>query len=107
MEETKYYSGEPDYAVAPGEILLDLLEDRGVSQVEFARLIDLSENEVEAIVNGETELSYEVARKIEQALDVPASTLMNLEESWQKYRQKKEEEQEAPVESEELLLVDA
>ncbi len=107
MEETKYYSVEPDYAVAPGEILLDLLEDRGVSQVEFARLIDLSENEVEAIVNGETELSYEVARKIEPALDVPASTLMNLEESWQKYRQKKEEEQEAPVESEELLLVDA
>ena len=109
MDETNYYSGEPDYAVAPGEILLDLLEDRGVSQFEFARLIDRPENEVKALIDGEAELSYEVARKIERALDVSATTLLNLEEAWQSYCRKKaeEEQEEASVERKEALLVDA
>ena len=109
MEETKYYSGEPDYAVAPGEILLDLLEDRGVSQSDLARSIDLSENEVEALIDGEAELTRDVAQGIEQTFDIPASILMNLEEAWQKYCRKKEEEEqeETSVETEELLLADA
>jgi HTH-type transcriptional regulator / antitoxin HigA len=66
------YKFEPDYAVAPGETLKDVLDDRGVSQSELAARTGLTEKTISQIVHGVAPLSYDTAEKLELALGVPA-----------------------------------
>jgi HTH-type transcriptional regulator / antitoxin HigA len=63
---------EPDYAVAPGETLKDVLDDREISQAELAARTGLTTKTISQIINGAAPLSYDTAEKLELALGVPA-----------------------------------
>ena len=63
---------EPDYAVAPGATLRELLDERGISQTSLAVRCDLAEKTVSQIINGVAPITYETADKLEMALGVPA-----------------------------------
>lgn len=66
-------------AIPPGETIREMLEDRGMSQKEFAKRMDLSEKHVSKLINGHVGLSCEVAERLELVLGMPATFWNNLE----------------------------
>lgn len=66
-------------ATPPGETIKEQLNDRGMSQKEFAVRMDLSEKHVSKLVNGDVQLTPEVAVRLEIVLGVPARFWNNLE----------------------------
>ena len=77
------YEFAPDYAVPPGETLVELLEERGMSQVELARRTDLSTKHINQIAKGRAPISNDVALRFERVIGVPARLWLNLESGYQ------------------------
>ena len=92
MNEQKYYKYEPNYAVSPGEILLDVLDQRGISQAQMARRLDVAANTLNRLTRGETALTYDMALKLERTLGVPASLWLNAETNYRLCKKRREEE---------------
>src|SRR5579872_96673 len=63
---------EPDYAVAPGATLKEILDEKGISQTALAVRAGMTEKTVSQIINGVAPISYDSAEKFEMALGVPA-----------------------------------
>ncbi len=66
-------------ATPPGAAIKEQLIDRGMSQKEFAARMDLSEKHVSRLINGDVQLTPDVAMRLEMVLGVPASFWNNLE----------------------------
>ena len=68
-------------AIPPGETLRELIEDRNITQKEFAVRLDMSEKHFSHLLNGKVELTPEVALKLENIFGVAgsASFWLNLE----------------------------
>src|ERR1700733_2748406 len=61
-----------DYAVPPGETLQEMLEERGMSQRDFARRTGLSPKHVNKLLHGLVPLSADVAVRLERVMGTPA-----------------------------------
>lgn len=73
---------KPDWNLAPGEILLEVMDERGIS-IRMARaLLRMSGSEIVALLNGEMLLTDELAGRLEEAFGVPALIWRNLEGRW-------------------------
>lgn len=81
----------PDYAVPPGETLVEVLEELGLSQAELARRTGLSTKHINQIVNDRAPISVDVAIVFERATGVPARLWNNLESRYQEQRARLEE----------------
>lgn len=66
-------------ATPPGATIKEHLKDKGMSQKEFAARMDLSEKHISKLINGEVQLTPEVAVRLEVVLGVPAKFWNNLE----------------------------
>lgn len=66
-------------ATPPGSTIKEQLEDRGMTQKEFAARLDMSEKHISKLINGEVILTAEMAVKLEMVLGIPASFWTNLE----------------------------
>ena len=66
-------------ATPPGATIREQLKGRGMSQKEFAARMDLSEKHISKLINGEVQLTPEVAVRLETVLGVPAKFWNNLE----------------------------
>mgnify|MGYP000382291657 FL=1 len=66
-------------ATPPGATIKEQLHDRGMSQKEFAARMDLSEKHISRLINGEVQLTPEMAVRLEMVLGVPAKFWNNLE----------------------------
>jgi len=66
-------------AIPPGETIREQLEDRKMKQKEFALRMDLSEKHVSRLINGQVELTQDVALRLESVLGISASFWNNLE----------------------------
>ncbi len=66
-------------ATPPGATIKEQLGDRKMSQKEFAARMDLSEKHISKLINGEVQLTPEVAARLEMVLGVPAKFWNNLE----------------------------
>ena len=66
-------------ATPPGATIREQLKDRGMSQKEFAARMDLSEKHVSKLINGEVQLTPEVAVRLETVLGIPAKFWNSLE----------------------------
>ena len=88
-------------ATPPGATIREQLKDRGMSQKEFAVRMNLSEKHISRLINGEVQLTQEVALSLEMVLGVPAKFWNNLEAI---YREKlvKVEAENAMDEDEEI-----
>lgn len=82
----------PDYAVAPGETLAEVLESLSMTQKECATRCGLTEQTVVRIIKGQQPISCETADRLEMVTGVPASMWNSLELQYQnqirKIRQK-------------------
>jgi len=63
---------DPDYAVAPGATLKELLDERGISQTALAVRTGMTDKTLSQIINGIAPITYETAEKLEMAIGVPA-----------------------------------
>ena len=66
-------------ATPPGATIKEQLNDREMSQKEFAARMDMSEKHISKLINGEVKLIPEVAVRLEMVLGVPAKFWNNLE----------------------------
>ncbi|MCD8069381.1 MAG: HigA family addiction module antitoxin [Lachnospiraceae bacterium] len=66
-------------ATPPGATIKEQLNDRGMSQKEFALRMNMSEKHISRLINGEVQLTPDVAVRLETVLGVPARFWSNLE----------------------------
>lgn len=66
-------------ATPPGATIKEQLNSRGMSQKEFAVRMDMSEKHISKLINGDVQLTPEVAVRLEMVLGVPAKFWNNLE----------------------------
>ena len=73
---------KPDYAIPPGEILLETLDARGMTRKELATCIGLPEKHVTAVLEGDAPITPRLAWQFEKVLGVPESFWNNLEKNY-------------------------
>lgn len=73
----------PDYAVPPGETLLETLKTIGMSQAELAERTGRPKKTINEIIKGKAAITSETALQLERVLGVPASFWNNLEWNYQ------------------------
>ena len=83
-----------DLAVAPGEFLAEVLENRRMSQADLARRMGRPVQAINEIVKGEKAIMPETAIQLEQVLGVPAHIWTGLEAEFQLVRARLREEQQ-------------
>lgn len=66
-------------AIPPGETIKEQLVERGMKQKEFAVRMGMSEKHTSKLINGEVQLTVEMARRLEMVLGVPTQFWCNLE----------------------------
>jgi len=66
-------------ATPPGTTIKEQLTDRGMSQKEFAVRMDMSEKHISRLINGEVQLTPDMAYRLEMVLGAPTSFWSNLE----------------------------
>ncbi|TGD21572.1 helix-turn-helix domain-containing protein [Companilactobacillus suantsaicola] len=74
-----YPHSKKTIAVPPGATIKEQLQDRHMSQKEFAIRMDMSEKHISHLINGKVELTNDVAQRLESVLGVPAPVWNNLE----------------------------
>lgn len=70
---------EPDYAVVPGEILVEYLQARGMSRAELSRRCGCSPKLVSEIVSGKASIKPMMATRLETVLRVKASIWLGIQ----------------------------
>lgn len=89
-------------AIPPGATIKEQLLDRGMKQKEFALRMGMSEKHISRLINGEVQLTVEMARKLEMVLGVPAQFWCNLESI---YREDLAKVKDENAMEEELVIV--
>ncbi|NNH06979.1 HigA family addiction module antitoxin [Cellulomonas fimi] len=77
---------EPDWAVAPGEMIQLALEDLRFTQADVAARASISAKHLNQVIKGHVPLSPEVAVALERVLGVSADHWLRLEATWQAHR---------------------
>lgn len=81
-------------AIPPGVTIKELIVDRGINQKEFALRMGMSEKHISKLMNGDVQLTIEMARRLEMVLGVPAQVWCNLEAGYRETLVKVKEENE-------------
>lgn len=89
MIKSKTYIATP-----PGSTVKEQLNNRGMSQKEFAIRMDMSEKHISKFLSGEVILTSDMALRLEMVLGVPASFWNNLESIYRNKLQLVKEENE-------------
>jgi HTH-type transcriptional regulator / antitoxin HigA len=82
MSSTTNNQFVPDYAVPPGETLLDTLEALGMSQAELAERTDRPKKTINEIIKGKAPITPEIVLQLERMLGVPARFWNNLDNNY-------------------------
>lgn len=93
MKAKKKYAYEPDYAVAPGETLFEVMTSLDMNQKELAQRLELTEQTLIRIFKGDQPISYVTANRLELVTRVPARFWNNLEAEYREQLAKIEERQ--------------
>lgn len=94
MTEPRTTEYRPTTVSAPGETLLDLLDERGLSQAELARRLNRPIKTVNEIVKGKAAIVPETALQLEQALGVSAEFWLAREARYREWIARQEADDE-------------
>lgn len=75
----------PDVVSAPGETLLEILEDRGITQQELADRLGMTSKTINEIIKGKAPLSHDTSLALERVLGISAGFWNRLESAYQEY----------------------
>ena len=70
-------------AVHPGAVLLDELQERGISQVALAKHIEVLPKTINEICNKKRGISFDMAYKLSHALGGSVRFWVNLQTNWE------------------------
>ena len=87
-------------ATPPGATIKEQLEDRGLSQKDFAFRMDMSEKHISKLINGEVQLTPSAARRLEMVLGIPSSFWLSLEATYRDKLAKVQEENQMDTDKE-------
>ena len=71
MIKQNFFLYRPDNVSIPGETLLDLIEERGMTQVELAERTGRPLKTINEIINGKAAITSETAIQFERTLGTP------------------------------------
>ena len=74
---TKSKNPVPFMAIHPGMMIKPELEERGISQKQFASMLGVQASHLSEVLNNKRALTTELAVKIEKAIGIPAKTLLS------------------------------
>lgn len=69
----------PDYAIAPGATLLEMIQELGIDQKEFAERTNYTQKHISQIIHGKAPITADAALRFENVTGVPAHFWNNLE----------------------------
>ncbi|MDB9535667.1 HigA family addiction module antitoxin [Dolichospermum planctonicum CS-1226] len=81
----------PDYVSHPGDTLLEVLEDRGMTQAELAERTGRPKKTINEIIKGKAAITPETALQLERVFNIPASFWNNRERHYREFLAQKEE----------------
>ena len=73
----------PFMAVHPGMMIKPELDERGISQKEFAKMLGTQPSHLSEVLNGKRTLTTELAVKIENAIGLPAKILLSAQTQYE------------------------
>ena len=85
MAEQKRYAYVPDFVSPPGDTILELLEERGMTQSELAQRMGRPVKTINEIVHGKAMLTPETALQLEKVLGTPARLWLELEHNYREH----------------------
>jgi HTH-type transcriptional regulator/antitoxin HigA len=80
------FAWNPSWAVSPGEVLSEALEERGMSQAELGRRMARPLKTISEIATGKAAITPEPAIQLERALGISAATWLGLESRYREAR---------------------
>lgn len=90
MSNQRYYKYQPPLIYPPGDTLLELLEQHGMSRAELARQMGQSTKIINQLIKGHYLLTPEIAFQLELLFKMPAQMWLNLEQAYREYLAQKE-----------------
>ena len=91
MNEPVINQYTPDTISPPGDTLLDVLEERDMSQAELARRMGRPTKTINEIVRGKVAIMPDTALQLERVLDIPAAFWNSREQQYRQYLAQVEE----------------
>jgi HTH-type transcriptional regulator/antitoxin HigA len=82
---------QSDFAVPPGEYLLEVVQERDMSQADLSRRMGRPAQAINEIIKGEKAITPETALQLEQVLGVPAHIWTGLEAEFQLTKARRQE----------------
>ena len=76
---------DPEVVLPPGDTLAELLEERGMTQAEFAERTGLLEEHIDLVVVGRAPLTPEIAAVLERETGVSTRVWASLETAFRAY----------------------
>ena len=80
---TRNETPSPFMTVHPGMMIKPELEERGISQKEFAKMLGAQPSHLSEVLNGKRALSTELAVKIEKTIGLPAKILLSAQTQYE------------------------
>ena len=88
------FMSELRYVPHPGEYIKEELEFLGMSQNEFAIRIGTTSKTLSKIINGEANITFDIASKLSDFFGTSVNLWMNLQNSYNQYLKDLEKEKE-------------
>lgn len=82
----------PDWASPPADMLMEILEARGMTAVGLARATGEDVDEIRRVLTDDAPLSIELALKLEACFQIHAQVWMRMETDWRVYQARKAQE---------------
>ena len=82
---------QPDLVTAPGETLLEILEDRDMSQAELAERMGRPKKTINEIIKAKASITPETAIQLSRVLGTSSTFWMNLESNYRSHLAEKED----------------
>ena len=73
----------PFMAVSPGMMIKPELEERGITQKDFAKMLGIQPSHLSEVLNGKRALTTELAMKIEGTIGLPAQILLSAQTQYE------------------------
>jgi HTH-type transcriptional regulator / antitoxin HigA len=84
---------EPDFVSPPGDTILELLEERGMTQSELAQRMGRPVKTINEIIHGKAMLTPETALQLEKVLGTPARLWLALEHNYREHLARQAEDE--------------
>lgn len=94
LKQRDHHPYEPDVVLPPGDHLVEILEERGMNQVDLAKRTGLSAKHISQIVNASASVTVDTALLLERATNVQAQVWNRLEAAYREHLSRLGEEEE-------------